>query len=152
MMNLEKQVNSLELSKRLRELGVKRESLFHWVTFKNTSSPEGQKEREHRAIIGEWEKEFYTEKSYLKDFKYYSAFTAAELGEILPYKLKNDSPGKNDLSLEILKYGNNRWLLVYVEDQNKPPIICIIDKSEANARAKMCIYLIENGLVKVENL
>jgi hypothetical protein len=58
---LEKQVTSLELSKKLRDLGVKQESLFYWwpskSVFVQTRKPEGT-------------------------VAWCSAFTVAELGEM----------------------------------------------------------------------
>lgn len=66
-MQLEQQVISLKLSRKLKNLGVKQDSSFYW--FKN-------------IIIGEWclvsEKDgFVTTPSFI------SAFTASELGEFL---------------------------------------------------------------------
>ena len=70
-MKLEEQVTSLELSKKLRELGVKQESLFHWFC------PDG--DAEPRVCWHHW-----CEPGYIR---HYSAFTVAELIEISnPYK------------------------------------------------------------------
>lgn len=63
-MKLEEQVTSLELSKRLKELGVKQESFFNWNN--------GKLESDH----------------VMKNYNGYenciAAFTVAELGELLP--------------------------------------------------------------------
>src|ERR1700689_4384174 len=66
-MKLESQVCSLELSKRLKELGFKQESLFYWYNTKGD-------ERFYGIA--------YTKGSKLKNT--FSAFTVAELGEMLP--------------------------------------------------------------------
>jgi len=67
-MELEQQVTSLETSKKLLELKVKQESLFCWV-------------------LMEWKEYIVTEEEFRdsNEMDYlYSAFTASELGEILP--------------------------------------------------------------------
>jgi len=79
-MELQKQVTSLEISKRLKELGVKQESLFWWYSTNNgwmiTAEP----------------KKWMDEKT--------SAFTVAELGTILP---------KGVASRQLKKRGFSCW-------------------------------------------
>ena len=135
-MKLSDQVTSLELSKRLKKLKVKQKSLFYWATFKNTSSPVEQRDEERQTIIGEWEKSDHKERSYLKDIKFYSAFTVSELVKILPATIGNPH-------LEMGKWSNGRYGLEY---------ICLDDahaeaETFANACGKMLILLIENSLV-----
>jgi hypothetical protein len=62
MIPLEKQVVSLDLAKRLKELGVKQESVWYWFR--------------DRLILGRGEG------GNMQTFT--SAFTVAELGEMLP--------------------------------------------------------------------
>lgn len=111
-MELEKQVVSLELAKKLEELGVKQESLFYW--------------RRHKVkgMVIEYGRNDLDE--YLT-----AAFTVAELGEMLPDRTRTD------------KRDGSSW--VSCEELVKPEIA----DTEADARAKMLIYLIENGLIKI---
>src|ERR1700704_1122897 len=75
-MKLENQVCSLDLARRLKELGVKQESLFYW--WKYTGKPEQWMVNTINKLFREpgigytmhWTMEF-------------SAFTVAELGEIM---------------------------------------------------------------------
>jgi hypothetical protein len=64
-MELEKQICSLELAKKLKELGVKQDSLFWWVN-------------------GRGRMELHDKHT---DSDSVSAFTVAELGEMLPVKI-----------------------------------------------------------------
>jgi len=137
-MKLEQQVCSLELAQKLKELGVKQESEFHWrVTEPNHES----------ALPGG---PFLLDKSYLpydsKMVSAFSAFTVAELGEMLP----------TFCELE----GTNRVFNCWKEPQGWQCAYCphsgVGDwglkeaKTEADARAKMLIYLLENKLISVE--
>ena len=113
-MKLEKQVVSLELAKKLKELGVKQDSHFSWFEM-NT----GKFELYHSGLP--------TSKSK------FSAFTVAELGEMLLIQFTilkgvqiSDPRGR---------YSRLVKRLYIFED-------------EANARAKMLIYLLENDLIK----
>lgn len=151
-MKLENQVCNLELSKKLKKLGVKQESLFYWT-------PE---ETEGSYLIYRGK-----EKPYFADI---SAFTVAELGEMLPKQLrlkikKGQCKQGCDIhnewiiaQLDISKTNCDEWLVFYTwgigtenEDAYSNHWIGEIDQNEANARAKMFIYLIENKLLKAKN-
>lgn len=115
-MKLESQVVSLELAKRLKELGVKQESAFYW---KNECGVE--------TII------LTQTKTGCPVCSWTSAFSVAELGEMLC------RPGRDNMELprwEMWKW----WVLV--EDKH------IVENTEADARARMLIHLIEQKLVK----
>lgn len=130
-MKLEQQVVSLELSKRLKKLGVKQESLFYWLEYNDGYSEVIYRPTDNKTDMG------------------YSAFTVAELGEMLPdancFKYEDKKYGWVDYGFSRYEgvwsvwigrggYGEEyKW-----EDEAD---------TEANARAKMLIYLIENHLL-----
>ncbi len=127
-MKLEDQVCSLELAKKLKELGVKQESLFSWLYIEKT--------KKWRLVASSEELEvrsFYVGKELI------SAFTVAELGEMLPlrYKTRKNLDAKGDI---------DGWVGVYWD--GKANVEITENKSEANARAKCLIYLKEKGLVE----
>ena len=147
-MTLEKQVCSLELAKRLKELGVKQNGLFEWCEIE-----EGNDERIPKIPTPHL---YYTSEEQASDHAYvvgdkvigtYSAFTVAELGELIP-------------SGYCYSFQANEFASVNTEKQpwgcEEPPrsvdeeaeVIFFAD-TEADARAKMVCYLIENGLMKV---
>lgn len=129
-MTLENQVCSLGLANRLKELGVKQDAYFDWY--------------EHEGI------------PYVADFagryidplkghheKLCSAFTVAELGEILlADKLRqiHKSPV------------GDCWTLPIRTDAHASNRGTDHMDTEANARVKMLIYLIENDLLNVSAL
>ena len=128
-MKLENQVCSLELAKKLKELGVKQESLFYWG-----------------KTLGKFEIIYFPGNLTKSDAEIgrVSAFTVAELGEMLA------------------KYNKNRdFVVTNFDNEEDFEWICQIQRfdsddyigetfyaeTEADARAKMLIYLIENKLV-----
>lgn len=126
-MELQKQVTSLEISKRLKELGVKQESLFWWEQVKTAGK-------------NEWAKDFVlsfnnNSAPYMvngkKSHGTVSAFTVAELGEILK-NCKYELPMFNGMIWHMDDY------CPCEEESN----------TEADARGKTLIYLLENGLIK----
>lgn len=124
-MNIEDQVCSLELAKRLKELGVEQKSYFAY------------EERENGYL------EIFHSKATSCANKYYSAFTVAELGEILPSTIKKNT------NLFYITMDCDKC--PYYEDMPKTKEIYSEmgeeNDTEADARAKMLIYLIENGLL-----
>lgn len=131
MKDIEWQVSNLELSKRLKELNCKQESIFVWGI---------NQEDEYALCIkgsSDWE--------YLKNKPYYSAFTVAEFGEILPFGMKTLHIDTR-LSYKYSKLKGGNWLCNNMVGSKKKLIYA---NTEANARAKMVIYLVENKLLKI---
>ena len=128
-MNLENQVCSLELSKRLKELGVKQESLFYYQNqpFNDGTNDIGICIKEIiSANNGNSIMNTYSMDEF--DEPIYSAFTVAELGEMLQWE-------------KLYIFNVPEKLLKYVDGRN----------TEADARAKMLIYLLENKLMELPN-
>lgn len=140
-MNLESQVVSLELSKKLKEMGVNQESLFTWVITKEKTTL--QDVDAAKMIL-----EFDGTPAILV-----FAYTVAELGELLPWYIKEIHGG-----LEYQKHSgfikNSEHHVLYTLDENTLAIhdkdtVEEFAKTEANARAKMLIYLLENNLTEL---
>ena len=134
-MELEKQVTSLDLSKRLKELGVKQESLFWWAEYR------------HGHLHPDWKWQV-TDSLYEGDYDHYrnavSAFTVAELGEMLPASRALSG----NRWFEYWKY-DDAWgiqLQTQVRDAMQT-LWSVLEPTEADARAKMLIYLLENKLI-----
>lgn len=133
IMKLENQVTSLELSQLLKKLGVKQESYVSWCQVTKDIY-----EKSH-----EWELRRKTDLRLIEMFEeegraeIVSAFTVAELGEMLPLKrCFIDSQAKSFY----FHIEDERGFTIYEEDA----------WSEADARAKMLIYLLENKLLELE--
>lgn len=129
-MTLEHQLTSLVTSQRLRELGVPQDSLFYWVITLTTdyhiSYTEGDK-----SLLPQERNDFY------------SAFTVAELGEMLPEEV--ESKKENEYYLTIRRAFRGQWEVSYSNSQ-----VSFIHQAAdtlADAMAKMLIYLLENGLI-----
>lgn len=116
-MNLAAQVASLDLCKRLKELGVKQEGFFYWVKME------------------EWQIGYLNKDSWL-DHEMCAAFTVAELGEMLPPRT---SSFKDDRGWNCERDNNSDG---YISSSG--------GDTEADARAKYLLYLLENKLAKPE--
>ncbi len=142
-MLLEKQVVSLELAKKLKDLGVKQESLFYWnrPIFK-----------ENLSDMDELKYQSFYEENNGKGWYHYSAYTVAELGEILPICFEIDEV-YHHLVCEPCDKGIRRWDINYMHYDdignrcfNK---ISSREDTEADARAEILIYLLKNNLLKL---
>lgn len=123
--NLIMHVTSLEISKKLKELGVKQESIFYWLEDIESVNIKD------RAIL------YY---GHIKNIEtQYSAFTASELGLMLP----NECGTTRDWD-----FGFTVWS--YEKKENGEAFINHYHDSdtEANCRGKMVIDLIENNFIK----
>lgn len=138
-MKLEDQVVSLDLAKKLKELGVKQESLFWWYqsNYQLDGTAGSGFTPEYKITQVQYPSKSNEDKTYSETIPTISAFTVAELGLLLSgncgyYFHPPNLPEKN---------GNTRWF--YVQDGMKT---CKA-RTEASARAKMLIYLLENKLL-----
>lgn len=128
------QVCSLELARKLKELGVKQDSLCVWVR---------NAHRKRFLIENRLLSDFY-ERYVDKGGECYCAFTVAELGELM----KNYDEDMfvsynfdNDESFEWIAQ-INRWSDITFVGHTEHA------DTEANARAKMLVYLLENQLIQ----
>lgn len=143
-MNLEKQVCSLELAKRLKELKFKQESLFYHVRL--TDTPDAREHwllRDRKWGVGALEE--------------YSAFTVAELGQLLPDELCDEDEDLPYFLTSEKRSDPDYWVLYYKQNDrgllgglNGP--LHIEAATEADARAEMLIYLIEHKLIDPSTL
>jgi len=120
-MKLKDEVASVEPAKKMKELGVKQDSIWVWIESPCMNSG-------YECSLS-WNSDPYLEN--------YSAFTVAELGEMLP-------PSTYSMRLTISPdvWFCDSGLLIPRERA----------KTEADARAKMLIYLIKEGIIKTEEI
>ena len=125
-MKLQEQCVSLDLAKKMKELGFEQESMFKWHDCSDCYDCNEEDHTNHWEI------------SLTKDImvKGISAYTVAELGEMLPW----DITIHRDINLG--------WHIVFQADGlTEKDMIFSEDISEADARAKMLCYLKENKLI-----
>lgn len=154
-MKLEHQVISLKIAQRLKELGVKQESLFMWSKSKIT-----KKDWEWELLVGLNKNDgtFSIPSDSIKIRKSslhsaISAFTTAELGEMLPERIKKNSDDtiSSDYYLSISKDENLVWTVDYKNYSYGEVMDFFGENSstEADARGLMLIYLLENKLITI---
>lgn len=146
-MNIEHQVASLELSKRLKELGVKQESYVWWA--------------DTEADRSMWNLITHNDRLLMERHEEVAAFTVAELGEMLPISVC-DPPGADELDPG-MEEKKTYYLFFRIGNEWNKPLVQLGDvhegvrtkwyyeaiaDTEADARAKMLIHLIEKGIVK----
>lgn len=136
-MKLEQQVVSLDLAKKLKELGVKQEGHFRW-----------HDEGKHGAVV--WEDDGMAVPLGVKTF---SAFTVAELGEMLPKRIELEDCGVR-LSIEAVRpFVEFEYLVKYYGEHDRNQMLSEkydkVDKNMANALAKMLIYLLEHKIIEL---
>lgn len=114
-MELSSQVVSLEIAKKLKELGVKQDAYHSWCFI-------------------EAHNDYELDNGSCSNM--YSAFTVAELGEMLPEKcfVTDKQDGK-------------WWNVKYLDPHDVSKNYTTAHEGEADARGKMLIYLLENNLI-----
>ncbi len=126
MITLQQQVCSLELARKLKELGVKQESLFYW-------------QQHYQEMKGDVSASSFkitqTKTESEKGMRCFSAFTVAELGEMLPQY-------SSFTKVEDFLWEGYEQINGNIEEYS--------GTTEADARAKMLIYLLENKLITLK--
>ncbi len=145
-MKLENQVVSLELAKKLKELGVKQESEFMWV--RDTDTKKYKIVASPNSIFHGAIKNYYCMGADHPENGMYQSFTVAELGEMLPMEIILN---KQTHFFETTRYSHKKmWEIVYRHEVKKNSVLAIqVSETESDARAKMLIYLIESKLISV---
>jgi len=130
-MKLANQVSSLELSKKLKELGVKQESLFYYHYLRGLNE-----------VIVYDVSAWSLRPKKTKGYRLTSAFTVAELGEII---------FENDYHIPVYDGDEKYWWFYPSRDENYSVNTVRLKDiiTEADARTKMLIYLIENKLIQI---
>jgi hypothetical protein len=126
MQELEKQVCNVKLAQRLRKLRVNVRSLWTWC-----------------KIGKKWRVEWSEGDEPLKAAQRAEAYTVSELGDMLPFSLDNKL-------LKIGKCADGSWLVFYEQFCGTNGTKMIEDQgadTEADARAKMVIYLAKNKFI-----
>jgi hypothetical protein len=130
-MKLEQQVCSLQLAQELKELGVKQESAFQWLQYPHT----------RKGLPNEWEVTYGNQPE--GNTLWVSAFSVAELGEMLAqYPQHSFGTGYNK--------SRRSWggsLFINEQEDRYEDVTFHWSDTEADARAKMLIYLLENNLL-----
>jgi len=134
MFNPKKEVPSLELCKKLKELGYSQEGGgWYWISFGEEYNLFFQTELEFDEKGKIWG--VHTEAGLSEPFDYVKAPTVRELGEWLP---DFTASFKEQTWWEC---HTNIWL----EKDKKHTVE--VNNTEANARAKMLIWLVENNYI-----
>jgi len=153
-MNLEQLCTSLELSKKLKELGIKQRAIFCW-----------QKPDDNDWYLTQRDEtgwEFLEHAPQFKD-KVIAAFTAGELGIVLPSNIIIPSCYDINPTGELLRLAinlfkiNDEFCSMYEIGKLDSSNIVIPDSevtrdNEVNSRAKLLVYLIENNIVTIEDI
>lgn len=139
-MKIEEQVCGLELAKQLKELGVNQRCLFYWAREEMSDRTD-----KWNVISGELQERIATP-GMIRDSV--AAFSAAELGEMLPITIHGN------FDHLICDKAIQHWFVYYARDRVREPHPSPVmplqsADTEADARAKMLIYLIENELIPV---
>ena len=140
MFNPEKEVPSLELCRRLKELGYPQEGGgYYWISFGERYILISYAEIEFDGNKHPWG--IHSPSGLSQPFDYIIAPTLRELGEWLPHQIIHDGKAYFlDIGLDNIDY----------EAYDDSWIKQVIDQSEPNVRAKMVIWLKENGYITFE--
>lgn len=148
-MKLEDQVCSLEYAKRLRELGVKQRSLVYWLNIQHCvhmkvkeNGWELEEDENGNLIVDKID--YRTELGNpavcnIDKDNCWAAFTVSELGEMI-----------KNINFVIELDNKKNWMIHFWIDKDDHAIP-VNNKKEADARAQMLIYAIENKLMELPN-
>lgn len=160
---IENHVVNFDLSRRMYDLGVKKESIFHYNVFKDGTH--------------QWAP-YWESSDMQKPVAVYQAYIASELFEMLPKKIPSEKyqskycyEEEYICTLKIITTANDSDFTIkytptldhFCEEANGYPVVKILqhekvnknnvyDENICNALAKMLVYLIENQLIKMEDI
>ncbi len=145
---LERHVCNLTISKRLRDLGVSQDTIWGWYDKRDLTIRGKGKTEYYLAIIVH---EGLIPNSHADGVKSLicAAPDSSELGEMLPPKIKK---GEKYYRIWGIKGINCYEVKLLSMEERYDEIYYTTDYTEADARAKMLIYLLENKIITVEEV
>jgi len=146
-MSVTKECISLELAKRLRELGVKQKSVLVWSEYPHIMEQQEDGTVKCIETITEIKGTSYWRTDEINNW---AAFTLRELFEIAPtfeLSIGNLIFEKKDFTRSYDKKENIKYYCAYGYERS---LVENYEENPANAIAKAIIYLIENNLVSDE--
>lgn len=138
------QVVSLKLAKKLKKLGYPQEGLFVWVDW-----PESYKTA-HDNLPMVWSMAQYEDYAGPLTRLLCVAPTVAELGEILAEESLGNRFNSYFLeysAIDVFEISLEQIIDPYGRDDEQKYIHSVVESKEADARAKMLIWLVENKYV-----
>jgi hypothetical protein len=141
-MKLAQQVVSLAIARKLKESGVKQESYFAWY-----------EHGDQTELVTQNDNGFFRFGDFVgitpdtEHGKFYAAFTVAELGELLPAGYPSGHTAHDESDRKWICHWYRTPKSSKTEDVDKPD--STYAATEADARAKMLIWLIENKRISV---
>jgi hypothetical protein len=142
--NLDQQVVSLDLAKRLKELGVKQESFFKWIKANHPTEACAKPAIQYNCTMENYDNTLVHDNWTLTSW---AAFTVAEIGKMLPRHII-----QNDIEYYYTQLPTkhlDKWIIFYRNTFSSWDGQDQEDANEANCRAKMLIYLLENKLCEI---
>lgn len=145
------QIVSVEYALKLKELGIAQNSLFYYVReTKPIHDYDGRVMKREWGIIYAPDSNF---DSFPMTAEIVSAFNATELGPLLPFKVIIEN--HECFLSQFVGYTDHKYNSVLLYDFNLDETVGDVElvkydvnaDKEADARAKMLIYLIENKLI-----
>lgn len=126
VLKIEDQVCSLELAKKLRELGVKQESVWRWIEYPDLTRIAGPEEF-----------------GFASTAKVYSAFTVAELGRML-VELVGVWPAPENIKLPRFQLLNGPDTGIWSVQEECYNTVLACAATEANSRGELVAFWIRN--------
>lgn len=155
-MKIENQVCTLEQAKRLKELGIRQKSIFYY---------HDKIKRIDERIKPNWgNSEFAGVQICNQKSLTQSAYTVAELGVMLPDEIPHRHTEHSDYYYmqsfsDVLSEGDaGKSVCMWYEDNDLDAELEVLNnyyicgKTEAEARAAMLIYMLENNLTTAEEV
>lgn len=143
-MKLENQVVSLELAKQMKKLGFPQESLWWWI-----KRPDQKEIGEFYYSLEDGKLRYHDTAAPFSKEDTISAYTVAELGALLPSYISPYISGY-DIERIYTERNGGHYRCWFREIKEKHNIVTTSirefnERTEANARAKLLIYLKQEG-------
>lgn len=157
-MRIEEQICSIEQAEKLKELGVVQSSCFYYVN--NWRNPKFEPVNDGEHVIQGSERHFTRIRGQERsaEVEFVSAYTATELGVLLPNILPHETVNYGIVLRQSLPDGKAldyymaEYMEVYTDLDYGATVFCGAGETEAQSRGNLLIYMIETGHIKIDEI